>query len=69
MTVGAWLDQEMRLAAAQKLTDAVPVVQEGEGNSEAMKAILERLERLENQSADQPSGSWWRRWFGAHSNK
>jgi len=69
MTVGAWLDQEMRLAASQKLTEAVPVVQEGQDTSEAMKAILERLERLENRSAGQPPASWWRRWLGVPSNK
>ena len=64
-TLGAWLEQEIRRAATESLQEGRVVVSEGEGASEAMKAILERLEALETaQKEHVPPPSFWRRFFG-----
>lgn len=65
VTLGTWLEQEIRRAATESLQEGRVVVSEGEGTSEAMKAILERLERLETAQKEQaPPPSFWRRFFG-----
>lgn len=65
LTLGAWIEEELRRAATETLSQAVPATSEGQGTSEAMKAILERLEALEASQKDQaPPPSFWKRFFG-----
>lgn len=64
-TLGAWLDDQIRLAATQKLSEGALVKSGGEDTQDAINAILERLTALEkSKQNDTPSPSFWRRFFG-----
>lgn len=60
-TLGVWLDEQIRLAATQKLTEGDVVVS---GWGDTMKEVLARLEALESDRKINVPMSFWRRWFG-----
>lgn len=63
LTLGAWLDREIRLRATESLQEGQLAPSMGEGTSETMNAILRRLESLEEaQKEKTPPPSFWR-WF------
>ena len=60
-TLGVWLDEQIRLAATQKLTEGDVVVSVG---GDTMKEVLARLEALESDRKTNVPIPFWRRWFG-----
>lgn len=65
LSMGAWMDEHLRLAATQKLTEAVPATT---GGDDAMKEILARLEALESDRKTNVPMPFWRRWFGGQTS-
>lgn len=70
-TLGEWVDDTLRRAATEKLTEAPPAVQGAQDTGKVLEAVLGRLERLEalgaasqTQSAPRPPRSFWRRFLG-----
>lgn len=64
-TLGVWLDEQIRLAATQKLSEGALVKSGGEDTQDVINAILERLNALEKSKQDDtPPPSFWRRFFG-----
>ncbi len=70
-TLGEWVDDTLRRAATEKLTEAPLAVQGSQDAGKVLEAVLGRLERLEAlgaasqaQSAPRPPRSFWRRFLG-----
>ncbi len=70
-TLGEWVDDTLRRAATEKLTEAPLAVQGAQDAGKVLEAVLGRLERLEAlgaashaQSAPRPPRSFWRRFLG-----
>ena len=70
-TLGEWVDDTLRRAATEKLTEAPLAVQGAQDTGKVLEAVLGRLERLEAlgaasqaQSAPRPPRSFWQRFLG-----
>ncbi len=70
-TLGEWVDDTLRRAATEKLTEAPLAVQGSQDAGKVLEAVLGRLERLEAlgaasqaQSVPRPPRSFWRRFLG-----
>lgn len=67
-TLGEWVDDTLRRAATEKLTEGPPAVREDPGTGKVLEAVLDRLEALERasqeRSAPRPPRSFWRRFLG-----
>lgn len=67
-TLGEWVDDTLRRAATERLTEALPAVQEAPDTAKALETVLGRLEALESasqaRSVPRPSQSFWRRFLG-----
>ena len=70
-TLGEWVDDTLRRAATEKLTEAPLAVQGAQDTGKVLEAVLGRLERLEAlgaasqaQGAPRPPRSFWRRFLG-----
>ena len=67
-TLGEWVDDALRRAATERLTEALPAVHGGPDTAKALEAVLGRLEALERASQAQgtprPPRSFWRRFLG-----
>ena len=74
-TLGEWVDDTLRRAATEKLTEAPLAVRGTQDTGKVLEAVLGRLERLEAlgaasqaqsqvQSAPRPPRSFWKRFLG-----
>ena len=73
--MGEWVDDTLRRAATEKLTEGPLAVQGSQDAGKVLEAVLGRLERLEAlgaasqaqsqaQSAPRPPRSFWQRFLG-----
>ena len=67
-TLGEWVDDTLRRAATERLTDVLPAVQGSPDTAKALEAVLGRLEALERasqvRSEPRPPQRFWRRFLG-----